>query len=339
MEVLRVTQYVPPLLLSFLAAIIIYFIFVRPKRTEARKYNERVKGLSSSKPVKNYNREKGKSITAVSLKGGRNLEETLQDLEAQRNARIKNRTNPPLIVRMRQAGLYWSKLSYVLIVLLIGLVSALVLIILGITKVAAFGFGASFGIIIPHLVVNFLRSRRLKSFSSEFPKALDIIVRGLKSGLPFTDCLKISAKDLRYPVSTELQTVVDDQALGVPVAQAIERLAERVPIQEVNFLSIVVSIQAKSGGSLAESLDNLSKTLRERRKLAAKIQSMSQEAKSSAAIIGSLPFLVCGAIYFISPGYLDLLFSRTGGQIVLFVSGMWMLFGILVMRSMINFDV
>jgi len=336
------TQASPTLIASvlvFACFAIIYVVVILPKQNEKRQYRQRVSGLSQSTTQKHRRRgSKGKSV-AINLKGGRSLDETLRDLEAQRLARIKQRKNPPLIVRMRQAGIYWSKLTYVLIVFLTGSVSLIIFLNLNIITPAAIGFSITTGILIPHMTIKFLRARRLKAFDREFPKALDIIVRGLKSGLPFADCLKISASDLRPPVSTEFQTVVDDQALGVPIAQAVERLAERVPLAEVNFLAIVVNIQAKSGGSLAEALGNLSKTLRERRKLAAKIVAMSQEAKSSAAIIGSLPFFVTGAIYLIAPDYLNPLFTRRGGQIVLAISAAWMMIGIAVMRKMIRFDV
>jgi len=326
-------------LLMLACLTIVYIVVFLPKQKEKRQYKQRISGISQSAPKKHRHRGSKTKSVAFNLKGGRTLEETLKDLEAQRLARIKQRKNPPLIVRMRQAGIYWSKLTYVLIVLLTSSVSLLVFLNLNIITSAAIGFGITSGILLPHMTINFLRARRLKAFDKEFPKALDIIVRGLKSGLPFADCLKIAASDLRPPVSTEFQTVVDDQALGVPIAQAVERLAERVPLAEVNFLAIVVNIQAKSGGSLAEALGNLSKTLGERRKLAAKIVAMSQEAKSSAAIIGSLPFFVTGAIYLISPDYLDPLFTRRGGQIVLAISAIWMMMGVAVMRKMIRFDV
>lgn len=327
-------------LLSLISLGLIFAILVYPFFRTQRQYRNRLLEAAGGEHKQRADKRStsGKSIN-FSLKGGRSLEETLRDLEAQRMARIKRRKNPPLILRMRQAGLYISTFAYVLIVLITGGLVFLISNLLDLVLPAAVGFGIAGGLLLPHLTINFLRARRLKAFSTEFPKALDIIVRGLKSGLPFGDCLGIVARDLKKPLSTEFQTVVDDQALGVPVAQAMNRLAERTPLAELNFLAIVVNIQAKSGGSLAEALQNLSNTLRERRKLAGKIRAMSQEAKSSAAIIGSMPFFVAGVLYLINPDYIMTLFTERTGQIVLTLSGIWMGMGILVMRKMINFEV
>ena len=126
--------------------------------------------------------------------------------------------------------------------------------------------------------------------------------------------------------------------MGIPVPEALERLAQRIPLTEVNFLAIVISIQNHTGGSLSEAFDNLSKVLRERKKMEGKIKAMSQEAKSSAAIIGSLPILVSLALYWINPEYIMLLFTTTAGNFVIAGSVLWMLLGILVMWRMINFD-
>ena len=171
------------------------------------------------------------------------------------------------------------------------------------------------------------------------PDAIDIMVRGLKAGLPLSDAMRIIATESAPPLGPEFMEVVEGQRLGIAIDQGIERMFERIPLPEVSFLGIVIGIQSKSGGNLSEALGNLSRVLRERKKLKAKIRSMSQEAKSSAAIIGSLPFLIVGALVFISPDYLEPLFSTSTGHMILIGSGVWMLGGILVMRSMINFDI
>lgn len=328
------------LILGLVSLALVFLILVYPYLKTRRQYRNRLLEVAGDTQKQRAGKRdsSGKSIN-LSLKGGRSLEDTLRDLEAQRMARIKRRKNPPLILRMRQAGLYISKFAYILIVLITGMVVFILSSALEVVMPAAIGFGIAGGLLLPHLTIGFLRARRLKAFSTEFPKALDIIVRGLKSGLPFGDCLGIVARDLRKPLSTEFQAVVDDQALGVPVADAMNRLAERIPLAELNFLAIVVNIQAKSGGSLAEALQNLANTLRERRKLAGKIRAMSQEAKSSAAIIGSMPFFVAGVLYLINPDYIMTLFTERAGQLVLIGSGIWMGMGILVMRKMINFEV
>jgi tight adherence protein B len=328
------------LLLGFLSAALFIGVLLYPRLSAQRQYRARLLEVTGRGEREKADRRKSSGLSVdLRLKGGRSLEETLRDLEAQRLARIKRQKTPPLLLRMRQAGLYLSKFSYILIVFITGLVIFLLAVLSNIVPYAALGFGIAAGLLLPHLTVNFLRNRRLKAFSTEFPKALDITIRGLKAGLPFGDCLGIVARDLQAPLSTEFQAVVDDQALGVPIAEAMNRMAERIPLQDVNFLAVVVNIQAKSGGSLAESLQNLANTLRERRKLAGKVRAMSQEAKSSAAIIGSMPFFVAGVLYVINPDYIMVLFTEPAGKLVLAVSAFWMGLGIAVMRKMINFEI
>jgi len=195
------------------------------------------------------------------------------------------------------------------------------------------GFG------IPMWVVSFLRKRRIAKFIDEFPNAVDVIVRGIKSGLPLADCIRIIASEAAEPVKGEFRHIVESQTLGLSVAEAVERMVERVPVTESNFFSIVITIQQKSGGSLAESLGNLSRVLRERKKMKGKISAMSMEAKASAAIIGALPFIVAILVYFSSPHYMELLWITTTGKLVMGVCGFWMLIGVFVMRRMISFDI
>jgi len=208
----------------------------------------------------------------------------------------------------------------------------------GFGLVPSLGFGLSGGILLPHFFVNYKRKKRLKRFSNEFPNAVDVIVRGVKAGLPLVDCLKVIAAEAAEPVKSEFQQIIEDQTLGLPLAEAVGRLPERIPLAEANFFAIVIIIQSKSGGSLSEALGNLSKVLRDRKKMDAKIRAMSAEAKSSAGIIAALPFVVAILVYLTSPDYILLLFQTTTGNIVLVVSGMWMFMGIMVMRKMINFD-
>jgi tight adherence protein B len=162
--------------------------------------------------------------------------------------------------------------------------------------------------------------------------------RGLKAGLPLADCMKIIAAEAQEPVKGEFRAIIEDQAMGMPTDEAVQRMPGRMPVAEASFFAIVITIQSRTGGSLSEALGNLSKVLRERKKMRAKIVAMSSEAKSSAGIIGALPVFVTAAIYITTPDYIGLLFTTSTGNIVLAVSGFWMLMGILVMRKMINFD-
>ena len=152
------------------------------------------------------------------------------------------------------------------------------------------------------------------------------MVRGLKAGLPVSDAMKIIAAESGPPVGPEFLEVVEGQRVGITIDQGIERMYERMPLSEVNFLGIVMAIQAKTGGNLSEALNNLSKVLRDRKKMKAKIRAVSQEAKSSAAIIGSLPFVIMGALTILNPDLSQCRCSHTDtGNIMLVGCGLWML--------------
>jgi tight adherence protein B len=252
----------------------------------------------------------------------------------------RNRTKRVSIEnRIAQAGLNWSRqrffiFSGVLAVIFGGL---MMLLSSNLYLVAAMvGVG---GIGFPRWFLKFRRNRRLKKFTEGFPETIDIIVRGVKAGLPLGDCLRIVASEAVEPVRSEFRHIVETQAMGVPVGEAVERLVTRVPSAEANFFSIVITIQQKAGGNLSEALSNLSTVLRERKKMKGKIQAFSSEAKASAMIIGSLPFAVGGMVYVTSPKYIELLWTTSTGQVVLLGAGMWMAMGIFVMKKMISFDI
>jgi tight adherence protein B len=152
------------------------------------------------------------------------------------------------------------------------------------------------------------------------------------------DCMNVIVGDTPEPVKSEFRTIVESQAVGVPLGEACIKLYERMPVPEANFFGIVIFIQQKSGGNLSEALANLSRVLRDRKKMKAKIQAMSMEAKASAAIIASLPFAVMILVYLSSPDYISLLFTDKLGNLLLAGSGFWMACGVFVMRKMINFD-
>jgi tight adherence protein B len=278
-------------------------------------------------------------IAAEEGRRKRSVEDTLKELEETQKAKARKSQKPTLTTRMRQAGLSWSKRTYYLVCLLAA-VATFGFAVFGLRfgAIPAVGFAVSGGVLLPHLFVNRARKKRLRRFSDEFPNAVDVIVRGVKAGLPLIDCLKVIAAEAQEPVCSEFREIIEDQTLGMPLAEAVARLPERIPLAEANFFAIVIAIQSRSGGSLSEALNNLSKVLRDRKKMHAKIRAMSAEAKSSAGIIAALPFVVAILVYFTSPDYILLLFQTTTGNIVLAASGIWMFFGIMVMRKMINFD-
>jgi tight adherence protein B len=179
---------------------------------------------------------------------------------------------------------------------------------------------------------------RQKKFVGQFADAIDVIVRGVKSGLPLNECLRMIAKESPQPLGAEFQIVCDAVAMGVPIDQALDRMYQRTPIQEVNFFNIVLAIQQKAGGNLSEALGNLSNVLRSRKLLREKIKALSSEAKASAMIIGALPIIVIILVYFSTPEYILTLFTTELGNLILLIAAGLMGCGIYIMRQMINFD-
>jgi tight adherence protein B len=192
---------------------------------------------------------------------------------------------------------------------------------------------------LPRWFVSFRRSRRVKAFLEEFPNALDIIVRAVKSGLPLNDGIRLIANEAPEPVRTEFRRIVESQQVGLSIPEATMRMPETMPCPEAGFFGIVIQIQSQAGGNLSEALGNLSRVLRDRKKMKAKVQALSMEAKASAVIIGALPFIVAFLVYLTSPNYIMPLFTTSTGHLILGISGVWMSIGIFVMRKMMNFEV
>jgi tight adherence protein B len=269
----------------------------------------------------------------------RNRRETVAASLKEIDAREKERTKLTLTKRLLQAGLDWHPRKFYMVSAACALLLAFILLVTT-GNVLLFPVGLLVGAIgLPFWFMNFLKKRRIKSFLDELPNALDVITRGLKSGLPLADCLRMISAEAAEPVKTEFRLIVEAQSVGVSIGDAALKMFERVPVPEANFFGIVLSIQQKTGGNLSESLGNLSKVVRERRKMKNKVQAVSMEAKASAGIIASLPVVVALLVYFSSPTYIEKLWLTEAGRIVLMGCGMWMFFGVMIMRKMINFDI
>jgi tight adherence protein B len=262
------------------------------------------------------------------------VEESLKDLDA-RNQKSKN---PPLEIKIEQAGLSLSKQKFIAFAAALGVAAFLVTFALSgnLLAAGALAFAAGFGF--PMWVLKFLRKRRENKFLAAFPDAVDVIVRGIKSGLPLLDSLKIIAAEAPEPARSEFRAIVETQTIGMPLGEACTKLYDRMPLAEANFFGIVISIQQKAGGNLSEALGNLSRVLRDRKKMKAKIQAMSMEAKASGYIIGSLPVAVGMLVYITSPDYIELLWTTELGRIMMAGCALWMSMGVFVMKKMINFD-
>lgn len=186
-------------------------------------------------------------------------------------------------------------------------------------------------------VLKFLVTRRQKKFVDQLADSIDIIVRGVKSGLPLNQCLRIISTESSDPVRTEFRQIVDGQAMGVPLEANLAKMYERMPLSEVNFFNIVLTIQQKTGGNLSEALGNLSSVLRSRKMLKEKVKALASEAVASAMIIGSLPFIVMILVYMVRPAYIMTLFITTSGNMILLAAGVMMSLGIFIMNRMVNF--
>ncbi len=262
------------------------------------------------------------------------VEGTLKQLEARKKAAKR----VPLSVRLVQAGLDWSTRRFMVTAGALGTVAFVVALFMGTGILVAFGlaFAAAGGL--PFWILSFLKKRREARFLEVFPDAVDVIVRGIKAGLPLLDSLKLIAAEVQEPVRSEFRRIIETQTIGIPIGEACAKLYEHMPVAEANFFGIVISIQQRAGGNLSEALGNLSRVLRDRKKMKAKIAAMSMEAKASATIIGALPIAVMTLVYITSPQYIALLWTEPLGRMMLAGCAVWMSIGIFVMRRMINFD-
>ena len=276
---------------------------------------------------------------AEAAKRRKSVETSLKDLEAKQKQREKNFKSPPIKMLLMQAGLKISIQQYYLISVACGLAFTVLSLFMGAPAYLAPGAFLAGALGLPRWGILFIRGRRVKAFLKEFPNAIDVIVRAVKSGLPLNDGLRLIAHEAREPVKTEFRRIIEAQQLGLSIPDATARMPEYMPCPEANFFAIVIQIQAQAGGNLSEALGNLSKVLRDRKKMKDKADAMSMEAKASAAIIGSLPFIVCLLVYLTSPDYITLLFTTETGNFILGVSGVWMSIGIFVMKKMINFKI
>jgi tight adherence protein B len=304
------------------------WVFVYPILSGERKTEKRMASVARTEPVT-------VRTARTSQKSRRDtVESTLKEIED----RHKKQKKMPLPVRIQQAGLSWSKRQFYIISGIIGAVLFVIVLFGGAGLIPAIGLGFAGAFGLPRWLLSYLKKRRENKFLDAFPDAVDVIVRGIKAGLPLLDSIKVITADSPEPVRSEFRAIVETQAIGMPLGEACAKLYDSMPLPEANFFGIVISIQQKAGGNLSEALGNLSKVLRDRKKMKAKIQAMSMEAKASAGIIGALPIAVMMLVYITSPLYISLLWTEPLGRLMLAASAIWMFMGTMVMKKMINFD-
>jgi tight adherence protein B len=316
--------------LGFLATVAVggvAWVFIYPLLSGERQAESRRASVARPEPAAKRQTEKTQRSRREQV------ETSLKDLEARRR---ENKLTLPM--RISQAGLDWSVQKFMVVSAVFACVFFAGAMIAGGGLLGAAGLAFAAGLGLPRWLLGYLKKRREKAFLKALPDAVDVIVRGIKAGLPLFESLKVVAADSPEPLRSEFAAIIETQAIGMPLGDACARLYERMPVPEANFFGIVIAIQQKSGGNLSEALGNLSKVLRDRKKMAEKIQAMSMEAKASAGIIGALPPIVMILVYLTTPDYISLLWTHPTGQLLLVGSVTWMSIGIMVMKKMINFD-
>ncbi len=317
--------------LGCIAAAGVAYVLVHPFISEDRQADQRLKTVTESKSSRI-----ARTVQATETANRRKaVADTLKEIEERQAAQEK----VTLRLRLQRAGLQLSPNGFWIASALSGIVCGASMYIsmpnLPIVAPLVAAFIGTLGL--PRWVIAKMAARRQAKFLAEFANAIDVIVRGVKSGLPLNECLGIIANESPSPIREEFREVVDQQRVGVTLQECFDRMMARMPLAEVKFFSIVIGIQQQAGGNLSEALGNLSNVLRDRKTLQMKVKALSAEAKASAMVLGALPFFVMGMVYMTTPEYISLLFSTKVGMFMGMCAAGWMTMGILVMRKMINF--
>ncbi|MGG7519167.1 type II secretion system F family protein [Allorhizobium undicola] len=324
--------------LAAIAAASVAYVFLFGRIETEKKATSRLTRIKSADADSGAAKASRDRVQEMS-KRRKSVQDTLKDMERKQSEKSKKTSSQTLRQRLGQTGFNITMGRFVAVSAGLGAMVLFLTFLTGMAPLPSFGLAFAAGAGLPRWIVGFLIKRRQNKFLNEFPNALDVMVRSIKSGLPLNDALRLIANDSQEPVRGEFRRVVDSQQLGISVPEACARMVNTMPLQEVSFFAIVIAIQSQAGGNLSEALSNLSKVLRDRRKMKAKVSALSMEAKASAVIIGSLPFVVAFLVYLTSPDYIMVLFHDPRGHLILGVSGFWMSIGIFIMRNMINFDI
>lgn len=316
--------------LAFVAIGGVAFVFAGGNQTPAAN-KKRVKAVAAS--VKTDRRKQ--VADAATLKRKQSTQDQLKQLTMTEKEARKRRVS--IKGKLEQAGINMPVTTYWMIAAGVGLMLALggFIVQKGWPGAAGGFFVGTFGL--PIWFLGMQVGARQKKFQLQLADAIDVIVRGVKSGLPLNQCLRIIAADSPEPLKSEFQSLVDNTAMGVPLDAAMQKLYDRMPLPEVNFFAIVLVIQQKTGGNLSESLGNLSAVLRARKMMKEKVKALISEAQASAMIIGALPFIVMIMVYLIKPDYIMTLFIDPRGNLVLMGAAVMMSAGVFIMHKMVNF--
>ncbi|RCS25028.1 pilus assembly protein [Phyllobacterium salinisoli] len=323
-------------LLAAIAAAALVYVILYDRIAEDKARDRRLHSVKQSATTVSRKKADRDRVAEVQRRR-KTLQDNLNDMESRQKQREKSQKSPPLRMFLAQAGLNITVRQFYIYSVIAAVTFTVIAIFLGVPMLLAPGIFLAGAFGLPRWFVGYMRSRRIKAFLNEFPNALDVIVRSVRSGLPLNDGLRLIASEAREPVRAEFRRIVESQQMGLSIPEATAKMPDSMPCPEANFFAIVIQIQSQAGGNLSEALSNLSRVLRDRKKMKAKVNALSMEAKASAAIIGALPFIVTLLVYLSSPQYILVLFTSQTGHLLLGISAVLMTIGILIMRKMINF--
>jgi tight adherence protein B len=312
------------------AAALIYFL-AYPLLSGETKAEKRIQGVTENKAKR--------AVRTAQVEQASNRRRQVADTLKELEQKQKQREKLTMRMRLERAGLDLTPRSFWIVSVAAGVViGAITYVSLpGMTPLISLAAAFVGALGLPRWMVGRLIKRRQTKFLDEFANSIDVIVRGVKSGLPLNECLNIIARESPSPIKEEFKELVEQQRVGVPLGECFERMMSRMPLPEVNFFAIVIAIQQQAGGNLSEALGNLAGVLRDRKRMQAKVRALSAEAKASAGVLACLPFAVMIMVYISTPGYIKILFATKMGQFMLVCAACWMTCGILVMKKMINF--
>jgi tight adherence protein B len=302
----------------------LFAAFFGLKLARSRSMEARISHLATA-----YDFSGGKTLTRNN-KSEQSIDAALKELETL----TSKKGEKSIRTKLRQSGLSLSYSEYIIRAL--GLWLA-IMVVLAIAKMNSLIILLS-AFIVAYLVsygyLNFLIKRRTRQISAEFPTALEVMYRALRSGLPLIEAIRLSADETAEPLKSELSQILRDMSVGMNLEESMQRFAKRVPTQDSKFVATVINIQSKTGGNLSGAIGNLVQTVRQREQLHNKIQSASSEALTSAKIIGGMPILVAAGMFFLTPDQFDVFFETQTGALILVACGFWMVLGVIVLRQM-----
>jgi len=331
-----------PLIIAILAVICVgaFGVALVPSMLGSGRADKRIKALQGD--IQANRRELSDTRTRETRR-----KEIQQSLRAQTEVLQKRKKHVPLQDQLYQAGMKIKSSVFIRNSFIVGIVVFVLCIVLQVPPLDLNGlqlpayaavFGITGGYMLPRMYLGHRRKKYQAGFLDELPNTVEAIVRGVKSGLPLNDSMRLVAREAKEPIKSDFQRVLDQQSLGKSMMEAVTTLYDRVPLPEVNFFIVVITVQQQAGGNLSEALGNLAKVLRNRKKMKQKIKAMSSEAKASAGIIGSLPFIVAILVTLTTPSYLLPLFTTPIGMVMLGIAAIMMSIGILIMVKMVQFD-